>query len=114
MPQQQGGMGQGMGQGMGMGQDMAQGKHGMMKHRRMGHGRGMGMGGMHGMMAGGGMPPGMMLMLFTLMDTDGNESLSMEEVLRPHERMFNRIDADDSGELTLEEMQDFMQKMHGG
>ena len=63
---------------------------------------------------GGGMGPGGMLMMFVLMDTDGNEALSLDEVLSAHERMFNYVDADDDGSVTMDEMQAFMQRMHGG
>lgn len=101
------------GEGM-MGQGMMMGR-GMMG-QGMGHGMGHGMMG-HGMrhgMKGKGMPPGMMVVLFTLIDTDGNEALSLEEFMAPHERMFQRMDEDDDGEVSLEELQGFMRQLHGG
>ena len=67
-----------------------------------------------GMMRGGGMPPRMMMtMMFVMMDTDGSGSLSLEEVMAPHERMFGYVDADGDGEITRDEMQGFMMSMHG-
>lgn len=86
---------------------------GMMQAQRgMGMMRGMTMG--HGMMGGRdhrGMPPGMRLMMFVMLDTDGDEALSLEEVLAVHERMFRHVDADDDGTLTMKEIEGFMEKM---
>jgi Ca2+-binding EF-hand superfamily protein len=64
-----------------------------------------------GMMWGGGLPmhSGMMpMMMIAVMDTDGNGSISYEEVEAVHRRMFNLLDKDKSGELSPEEMQDVM------
>jgi hypothetical protein len=105
------GMGQGMGPGMMMG-GYGMGP-GMMGHGMMGRGMG------HGMMMGGGMDDGrhmamkrhMMLVMFALVDQDGNERLSLEEVQAVHARLFGYADADDDGELTMEELAAFM---HGG
>lgn len=62
-------------------------------------------------MGRGGMGPHMMLMMMALIDTDGSETLSLEEVQAVHARMFQYADADDDGELTLQELRGFM---HGG
>lgn len=58
---------------------------------------------------GFGMGPRMMLMMMALVDTDGSRTISLEEMQAVHERMFNYIDADGDGELTIEEIRDFMQ-----
>ena len=78
------------------------------------HDRGGMMHGGRGMMRGGmghGMGPHMMLMMMAMVDADGSETLSLEEVQAVHARMFNYVDADGDGELTLDEMRAFM---HGG
>ncbi|HZR75184.1 EF-hand domain-containing protein [Bradyrhizobium sp.] len=78
----------------------------------MGHGGMMG-GGMMGHMMGRGMmgPPFMMRMMFALMDTDGDGTVSLQEFQAAHERIFKAMDSNKDGKLTLEEMQAFM---HGG
>lgn len=102
------------------GQTMTQGTQGGMGMQDRGTKGGKRHGAKRDMMMGGrggyghGMGPGQMMMMFVLMDTDGDEALSLEEVLSVHERMFNYIDADDNGLVTMEETQAFMQKMHGG
>ena len=69
----------------------------------------------HGMMgqAGrgpGGMGPGMMMrMLFILVDTDGDGTISLQEFQAAHERIFKAMDVNKDGRLTLEEIQAFMQ-----
>lgn len=103
---QAGGMGmQGSGaQGMNRGDN----DQGAQDDDRWGHGkRGRGM-------YGTGMPPGMMLMMFVMLDTDGDKALSLEEVLAVHQRMFGYIDGDDDGKVTQDEMQGFMKQMHRG
>jgi Ca2+-binding EF-hand superfamily protein len=50
----------------------------------------------------------MMRMIFTLMDSDGDGTLSLEEFQAAHARIFKGMDADKDGRLTLEEMQTFM------
>jgi hypothetical protein len=74
-----------------------------------GPGRMMGRG--PGMMWGGGLPmhSGMMpMMMMAMMDTDGNGSISYEEVEAVHRRMFDLVDQDSNGELSPEEIRDVM------
>ena len=62
------------------------------------------------MMGPGSMAPGMMMrMIFTLMDSDGDGSLSLDEFQAAHARIFKGMDANKDGRLTMEEMQAFMQ-----
>lgn len=74
---------------------------------------GMGMGGrMQGMMGGMPMAPmrgHMMKIMFAVADTDGDGGLSFEEVTAVHKRIFDSVDVNDDGKVTLEEMQTFMQ-----
>src|SRR6266513_2964808 len=70
-------------------------------------GRGMGHG---GMMGPGSMGHGMMMrMLFALMDSDGDGTVSLQEFQAAHERIFRAMDANKDGRLTLEEIQAFTQ-----
>jgi len=72
--------------------------------------RGMGMMGRGGMMGPGGMHSGMMMrMLFAMMDSDGDGTVSLQEFQAAHERIFKAMDANKDGVLTLEEIQAFMQ-----
>jgi hypothetical protein len=65
--------------------------------------------GMMGMMAGGAtMPRHMMKIMFAIMDADGDGTLSFEEVMAIHKRIFNAIDANKHGKVTLEELEAFM------
>src|SRR6266536_146308 len=57
---------------------------------------------------GGIMGPGMMRIIFALMDSDGDGTLSLQEFQAAHERIFRAMDANKDGHLTLEEMQAFM------
>jgi EF hand len=61
-------------------------------------------------MAGGGatMPRHMMKIMFAIMDADGDGTLSFEEVMAIHKRIFNAIDANKDGKVTLEELEAFM------
>ena len=93
-----------MQQGDGQGMPMMQGHQaGMMQGHGMMHGRGM-MGGD----SGPGMGRNMMLMMMALIDTDGSETLSLEEVQAAHARIFQYADTDDDGELTMQELRGFM------
>jgi hypothetical protein len=84
---------------MGQGGTMGMGQEGMM-------GRGM-MGG--GMMGGGAMgPPIMMRMIFSLMDSDGDGTIALQEFQSSHERIFKGMDGNKDGRLTQEEMRAFM------
>ena len=50
----------------------------------------------------------MMRMMFSLMDADGDGSISLQEFQAAHERIFKGIDQNKDGRLTMEEMQSFM------
>jgi hypothetical protein len=79
---------------------------GIMGQRGM-MGRGM-MGG--GMMGGAAMgPPIMMRMIFSLMDSDGDGTIALQEFQAAHERIFKGMDSNKDGRLTQEEMRAFMQ-----
>jgi Ca2+-binding EF-hand superfamily protein len=71
-------------------------------------GRGMMGGGMmgHGMTGGGA--PVMLRMMFALIDTDSDGTISLQEFQAAHERIFKAMDTNKDGKLTLEEMQTFM------
>jgi hypothetical protein len=92
----------------------------MMGGRMMGGGM-MGGGMMGGSMLSRGMMDGgmmarrgaighgmMMRMMFSLMDADGDGSISLQEFQAAHERIFKGIDQNKDGRLTMEEMQSFM------
>jgi Ca2+-binding EF-hand superfamily protein len=51
----------------------------------------------------------MMRMMFSLMDADGDGTISLQEFQAAHERIFKGMDANKDGRLTLEEIQAFMQ-----
>src|SRR5947209_3401685 len=91
-----------MGQGGMMGRGMM-GQGGMMGRGMMGQGDMVG----RGMM--GQMGPVMMRIIFSLMDSDGDGTVSLQEFQAAHERIFKAMDANKDGRLTLEEMQAFMQ-----
>jgi len=75
-----------------------------------------------GMMGGGMMGPGMMgqgcgrgvmgslpmRIIFSLMDADGDGTVSLQEFQAAHERIFKAMDADHDGTVSFEEMQAFM------
>jgi Ca2+-binding EF-hand superfamily protein len=81
------------------------GQGGMMGGGMMGRGM---MG--RGMMGAGtmGPPPIMMRIMFALIDTDSDGTISLQEFQAAHERIFKAMDADKDGKLTMEEMQAFM------
>jgi hypothetical protein len=86
------------------------GQGGMMQGGMMGRGM---MGGMmsRGMMAGhapSGCSPIMFRMIFALMDSDSDGTISLEEFQAAHQRIFKAMDTNKDGKLTLEEMQAFM------
>jgi len=63
----------------------------------------------HGMMGEGAMgPPIMLRIIFALMDSDGDGTISLQEFQVAHERFFKATDSNKDGQLTLEEMQAFM------
>jgi hypothetical protein len=74
---------------------------------------GWGRGGMGPRMMGGGGGMGqanMVRMLFALMDTDGDGTISLDEFKAASERIFKAMDGPDKdGRVTLEEMRAFMQ-----
>ena len=73
-------------------------------------GQGMGMMGRGGMMGPGGMHSGVMMrMLFAIMDSDSDGTVSLQEFQAAHEKIFKAMDANKDGVLTLEEIQAFMQ-----
>ena len=98
-----------MGHGGMMGRGMM-GPGGMMGHGMMGRG----MMAQEGMMGRGTMgPPVMMRIIFSLMDSDGDGTISLQEFQAAHERIFKAMDANKDGRLTLEEIQGFMQGARG-
>jgi len=49
-----------------------------------------------------------MRIIFSLMDADGDGTVSLQEWQAAHERIFKAMDADHDGTVTLEEMEAFM------
>jgi len=84
---------------------------GMMGAGMMRHGGMMGEGGMmrRGMM---GQPrvmnPMMMRMIFALIDSDGDGTISLQEWQAAHEKIFKAMDPDHDGTVSFEEMMNFM------
>jgi len=62
--------------------------HGMMEHRAM-------------------MNPIAMRMIFALMDSDGDGTISLEEWQAAHAKIFKAMDADKDGTVSFEEMMNF-------
>lgn len=69
----------------------------------MGHGWHHGWHRGHAMMA-----PVMARIIFSLMDADGDGTVSLQEWQAAHERIFKAMDTDHDGTVTFEEMQNFM------
>jgi len=80
---------------------------GMMRNDGMMHGGMMDMMG-RGMMGQRGTPAPVMRIIFALMDSDGDGTVSLQEFQAAHERIFKAMDANKDGVLTLEEMQAFI------
>jgi hypothetical protein len=55
-----------------------------------------------------GMRGHMMKVMFAVADVDGDGALSFEEVTTIHKRIFDKVDANKDGKVTLEEVQAFM------
>jgi Ca2+-binding EF-hand superfamily protein len=63
----------------------------------------------HGMIGHEGMMgPVAMRIIFALIDSDGDGTISLQEFQAAHERIFKAMDANKDGLLTLDEMQAFM------
>jgi EF hand domain-containing protein len=99
-PADQGGSGM-TGQGGMMGRGMME-QGGMMGRGMMGQGGMMGC----GMIGQGG--PFVMRIIFALIDSDGDGTVSLSEFQAAHERIFKAMDVNKDGVLSLEEMQAFM------
>jgi Ca2+-binding EF-hand superfamily protein len=50
----------------------------------------------------------MLRIMFALIDTDSDGTISLQEFQAAHERIFKTMDTNKDGKLTLEEMQAFM------
>jgi hypothetical protein len=77
------------------------------------HGMGMGRGTMGGMMHHGMghrpmMNPLAMRMIFALIDSDGDGTISLQEWQAAHEKIFKAMDPDKDGTVSFEEMMNFM------
>jgi Ca2+-binding EF-hand superfamily protein len=63
----------------------------------------------HGMMGHGWMRSRAMHIIFALMDSDGDGTISLQEYQAAQEKIFKAMDADKDGTVSFEEMQAFMQ-----
>ncbi|MGC2080839.1 MAG: EF-hand domain-containing protein [Xanthobacteraceae bacterium] len=59
------------------------------------------------------MPPVMARIIFSLMDADGDGTVSLQEWQAAHERIFKAMDTDHDGTVSFEEMQAFMRGRGG-
>jgi EF hand len=59
------------------------------------------------------MPPVMARIIFSLMDADGDGTVSLQEWQAAHERIFKAMDTDHDGTVSFEEMQAFMRGAGG-
>lgn len=91
-------------QQQGANQDRSTASGGMMGHGMMG---GMPGGGFMGgrAMRGGSLP---IRIIFALVDSDGDGTISLQEFQAAHEKLFRAMDANKDGSLTLQEMLTFM------
>lgn len=55
-----------------------------------------------------GPPPIMLRIMFALIDTDSDGTISLQEFQAAHERIFKVVNTDKDGKIDLEEMQAFM------
>ena len=46
-----------------------------------------------------------MKIMFAIADTDGDGTLAFEEVMAVHKRIFDKVDANKDGKVTMEEIQ---------
>ena len=51
-----------------------------------------------------------MKIMFAIADTDGDGALSFEEVMAIHKRIFDKVDSNSDGKVTLAEVQAFMRE----
>ena len=96
-----------VGQGQGAQPDQADTMPGKMGQGMMGD---MMQPGMMGAMPMMRMRGHMMKIMFAIADTDGDGALSFEEVMTIHKRIFDKVDANKDGKVTLEEVQAFMRE----
>lgn len=54
------------------------------------------------------MGPLAMRIIFALMDSDGDGTISLQEFQAAHEKIFKAVDTDKDGTVSLEEIQAFM------
>jgi hypothetical protein len=57
-----------------------------------------------------GMPGHMMKVMFAIADINGDGGLSFEEVTTLHKRIFDEVDVNKDGKVTIEEFQSFMRE----